>query len=85
MRDAPNKIVRRQDAQARLRGEDVRARPWWWDALAALAFFGQAFFLGKAAVRFMPILGLLFFFANFGLGYFFARAAWRGLLAERDS
>lgn len=63
---------------------DAQARPWWWDALAALAFWGQALFLGKAAARVSPFLGLLCFFVNAGLGWLFWRSAWRGLLEGRD-
>jgi len=65
-------------------GKAAQARPWWWDALATFAFWGQALFLGKAAARLSPFLGLLFFFANAGLGWLFARSAWRGLLDARD-
>jgi hypothetical protein len=60
-------------------------RPWWWDALAALAFFGQALLIGKLAGRIAgPIAGIFVFLVNLALGYFFARGAWNGLLRGRD-
>lgn len=66
--------------------KDRSPRSWWWDALAALAFFGQAFFVGKLAGRIAgPFAGLFVFLLGAGLGYAFARAAWRGLLAARDA
>ena len=67
-----------------MRGAHESRRPWWWDALAALAFFGQALVVGKLATRIAgPIAGLFVFLVNAGLGYLFARAAWRGLLEAR--
>ena len=63
----------------------LNPRPWYWDALAALAFFGQALFLGKMATRALGPFGGFFVFAvNAGLGYYFARGAWRALLAGRE-
>ena len=60
-------------------------RPWWWDALAAFVCFLQAFAGAKFLARiFGPFAGLfaLLFFA--GLGWFFAKAAWRGLMEKRS-
>jgi len=59
------------------------ARPWFWDVIAALALFGMAFALGKFFGKFLPILGLVLFAVNAGFGYYFAKAAWRGVTHER--
>ena len=64
-------------------GGDNR-RPWYWDALASLAFYGQAIFLGKAFARINPILGLFVLAINAALGYYFGRAAWRSLTDARE-
>lgn len=57
-------------------------RPWYWDALVSLAFFGQAIFLGRA-FRGWAFVGLFVFLVNAALGWFFARAAWRALTTGR--
>ena len=59
-------------------------RSWWWDALAALAFFGQAFVAGRFFARVNPLAGLFVLAVLGGLGWFFAKAAWRGLLEARS-
>lgn len=60
-------------------------RSWYWDAIAALAFTGQALFVGKLATRIGgPFAGLFVFLINAGLAYYFGRAAWRALLEMRD-
>lgn len=64
-------------------GHNVRS--WWWDALAALALFGQAVVLGRLFGR-LNILAGLFAVAVFGgLGWMFAKSAWRGLMDGRDA
>lgn len=69
-----------------MRGANRGIRPWWWDALGALAFLGQAVFVGKMMTRALgPVAGLFFFLVNAGLGYYFGRAAWRALLDARNS
>lgn len=59
-------------------------RPWYWDALAAFAFWALALAAGKGVSRaFGPFGGLFFFLFTAGLGWMFGRAAWRGYLARR--
>lgn len=59
-------------------------RPWYMDGLCALAFFALALLLGKTISRALgPIAGLFFFAITAGLGWFYAKAAWRGLLQAR--
>lgn len=59
-------------------------RPFYWDILAALAFFGQAIFLGKIMSRALgPVAGLFVVLVNAGLGWFFAKAAWRALTEKK--
>lgn len=54
------------------------------DGLCALAFFALALLLGKTISRALgPIAGLFFFAITAGLGWFYAKAAWRGLLQAR--
>jgi hypothetical protein len=64
-------------------GTQQSARSWWLDAITALAFFGLALFLGRSIGRVVPFAGLFVFLVNAGLGYWHARAAWRGLLNAR--
>ncbi len=60
-------------------------RPWWWDGLTALAFWGNALVVGKFMTRTLgPIAGLFVFAILAGLGWFFGRAAWQGLMDARD-
>ena len=59
-------------------------RPWYWDALASLTFWGQAFWLGKFFSRGFPAIGLFVFLIFAGLGWMFGRSARRGLLEGRE-
>jgi hypothetical protein len=60
------------------------ARKWYLDALAAFAFFIVAITLGKGATRALgPIAGVIVFVINVGMGWFFARGAWNGLMGNR--
>ena len=66
-----------------LRPSENRQRAWWLDAITALAFFALAALLGRSIGRVVPFAGLFVFLLNAGLGYWHARAAWRGLLEAR--
>lgn len=60
-------------------------RPWWWDALTAVAFLGNALVGGKFMTRALgPVAGLFVFAILGGLGYLFARSAWHSLLQKRN-
>ena len=59
-------------------------RPWYLDALSAIAFFLVAFSLVRPVKNlFGPIGGLFFFLICGGLGWIHAKAAWRELLERR--
>lgn len=61
-------------------------RPWYWDALASAAFWGQAMLLGKFFSKVGgPIVGLFAFAFFAGLGWMFGKAARRGLVAGREN
>jgi hypothetical protein len=54
-------------------------RPWYLDAVCAIAFAALAVMLGKSASRALgPIVGLFCFTICAGLGWYFAKAAKRG-------
>ena len=60
------------------------ARPWYLDAVCALAFGILALTLGKGASRALgPIIGLFCFTICGGLGWYFFQAAKRGFLARK--
>jgi hypothetical protein len=60
------------------------SRPWWWDALSAFAFFGMAAVLGRFFGRLNFLAGFFAFAVLGGIGYVFAKSAWRALLDVRD-
>lgn len=60
------------------------ARPWYVDAVCALAFTILALMLGKSLSRALgPVIGLFCFTICAGFGWYFARAAKRGFLARK--
>ncbi len=61
------------------------ARPWWWDALSAFAFFGMAAVLGRFFGRLNFLAGFFVLAILGGIGYVFAKSAWRALLDGRDA
>jgi len=59
-------------------------RRWYQDAASALAFFLLAFFLTRGAKATLGPFAALFVLAiTAGIGYVFARAAWRGLTDDK--
>lgn len=71
--------------QKKLPPSPAPRRPWYWDALASLTFWGQALWLGKFFSRNLgPIAGLFAFLIFGGLGWMFGRAARRGLMEGRE-
>jgi hypothetical protein len=60
----------------------ARPRAWYVDALAALAFFVQAVALGRV-LRVFPFFAFFAFAASAGVGWYFCKAAWRGLVEAR--
>jgi hypothetical protein len=68
-----------------MNGRDPAHRRWYNDALSACAFFLLAFFLTRGAKNLLGPFGALFVFAiTAGIGYVFARAAWHGLMGDRE-
>jgi hypothetical protein len=59
-------------------------RAWYLDALSSIAYFVLALVVGKAAGRLGPFAALFSFGILGGLGWLFARSAWRGLLEARE-
>jgi hypothetical protein len=59
-------------------------RPWYLDAICALAFILLALILGKSASRALGLVGGLFCFTICaGFGWYFGKAAQRGFLARK--
>jgi hypothetical protein len=61
----------------------VPPRRWYLDTLSAAAFFALAFVVGRA-LRGAPFAALFAFALCGGLGWLFARAAWSGLMGDRQ-
>lgn len=67
-----------------MRRQQRAPRAWYLDALSSLAYFALALVVAKAARGFGPLPALFAFVILAGLGWYFGKSAWRGLLADRQ-